>query len=144
MSRNEKVQCALLLALIAVPLSIPSLQVTSFGGWPAMGFAAALFLVAGPERRWWVAGAQFVVMSVALSSSYDVPLPLGGLGAMTVILPAFFTAHFLARHGGGLRLDEVDNKRYHTVTAASGLLLGVAACALVGWRWTRATPSSRA
>ena len=131
MSRNEKVQCALLLALIAVPLSIDSLQATSFGGWPALGFAAALFLVAGPERRWWVAGAELVVMSVALSSSYDVVLPLGAMGALTVILPAFFTAHFLARHGGGLRLDEVDNKRYHTVTAVSGLLCGVAACALV-------------
>ena len=131
MSRNEQVQCALLLALIAVPLSIQDLQVTSFGGWPALGFAAALFLVAGPERRWWVAGAQLVVMSLALSSSYDVKLPLGAMGALTVILPAYFTAHFLARHGGGLRLDEVDNKRYHTVTAASGLLCGVTASALV-------------
>jgi PAS domain S-box-containing protein len=131
MSRNEKLQCALLLALITVPLSIPSLQATSFGGWPALGFAAALLLVAGPERRWWVTGAELVVMSVPLSFSYGVPLPLGALGALTVILPAFFTAHFLARHGGGLRLDEVDNKRYHTVTAVSGLLCGVAACGLV-------------
>ena len=40
---------------IAVPLSIPGLQATSYGGWPALGFAVALFLVAGPRAcagRW--------------------------------------------------------------------------------------------
>ena len=46
--------CALLLALTAVPLSLDGLQPTSYGGWPALGFAVALFLVAGPERRWLV------------------------------------------------------------------------------------------
>ena len=42
MSWNERLQCTLLLALVAVPLSIPSLQATSFGGWPALGFSAVL------------------------------------------------------------------------------------------------------
>ncbi len=42
------------------------------------------------------------------------------------------TAYLLTRHGhGGLRLDEVDNRRYHAVTAASSFLCGVAAAAVV-------------
>ncbi len=85
MSWNERLQCALLLALVGVPLSIPSLQSTSYGGWPALGFAAALFLVAGPERRWYVFGAEFLVISPALSFSYEVALPLGALGSFSVI-----------------------------------------------------------
>ncbi len=131
MSRREWLQCALLLALATIPLSIPSLQATSFGGWPAIGFAAALFLVAGPSRRWWVFGAELLFISVALTYSYDVSFPLGVLGSLAVILPAFLTGQLLVHHGGGLRLDEVDNRRYHAVTLASGVLCGVAAGAAV-------------
>jgi PAS domain S-box-containing protein len=139
MSWSERLQCAVLLALVGVPLSIPSLQATapslhatSFGGWPALGFAAALFLMAGQQRRWYVLGAEFLVISPALSFGYDVSLPLGALGSFSVILPAMLTAYLLTRHDrGGLRLDEVDNSRYHAVTAASALLCGVAAVGVV-------------
>jgi PAS domain S-box-containing protein len=132
MSRNEKLQCALLLALVGVPLSIPSVQSTSFGGWPSLGFAVALFLVAGRRWRWHVVAVQAVVMSPALAYSYDVSLLVGAFGALTVIAPALFTAHMLTRQGDGvLRLDEIDNVRYHVVIALSGLLCGVPAAALV-------------
>ena len=131
MSWNERLQCALLLALVTVPLSIDQLQATSFGGWPSLGFAVALFLVVGPSRRWWMAALLVVFVGVPLTFSYEVALPLGLVGSLSVIVPAFFTAHFLSRHGGGLLLDEVDNRRYHTVTAISGLLCGLAAAALV-------------
>ena len=41
-----------------------------------------------------------------------------------MILPALFTSHLLRpAEGGGSALDEVDNMRYHTVTAASALLV---------------------
>ena len=131
MSWNQRVQCVLLLALVTIPLSIPSLQATSFGGWPALGFAAALFLVAGPSFRWWIAAAEVVVVGIPLSFSYDVAIPLGLVGSLSVIVPAFLTAHLLGGQGGGLRLDEVDNRRYHAVTALSALLCGVAGALLI-------------
>ena len=132
MSRNEKLQCALLLALVALPVSIPRLQATSFGGWPALGFAAALFLVAGTQWRWWIAVAELLVLTPALMFSYGVALPLGALGSLSVILPALLTSALLPRAGeNGLRLDEVDNARYHLVTAASALLCGAAAVGVV-------------
>ena len=133
MSRNEKLQCLLLLALVTIPVSIPKLQATSFGGWPALGFAAALFIVVGRGLRWWAVGLQLAIMSVALSFSYDVALPLGAVGGLSVILPALLTAHLLRAEGGRLRLDEVDNVRYHTVTALSLLCgLGAAGAVAVG------------
>ena len=42
--------CALLLVLLAAPLSVDGLQATAYGGWPAIGFAIALLLAAGQER----------------------------------------------------------------------------------------------
>src|SRR5690349_6218186 len=113
MGWNKRLQCVLLLALVAVPLSIPSLHATSFGGWPALGFAVALFLVAGPQYRWYVAAAEFVVIAPALAFSYDVIVPLGAVGSLSVIVPAMLTAYLLTpHHGDGLLLDEVDNTRY--------------------------------
>jgi PAS domain S-box-containing protein len=131
MSRNERLQCALLLVLTTIPVSIPRLQATAYGGWPAVGFSVALFIVAGTGLRWWVLGLQLVTVSVALSFSYDVALPLGVAGALSVILPALFSAHMLRAEGGRLRLDQVDNVRYHTVTAASSLMCGVLGAAAV-------------
>ncbi len=131
MSRNEKLRCALLLVLVTVPVSIPRLQATGFGGWPAVGFSVALFIVAGRRLRWWAFGLQLATMSVALSFSYDVALPLGAAGSLSVIVPALISAHLLRADGGRLRLDQVDNVRYHVVTAASSLLCGMAAAATV-------------
>jgi PAS domain S-box-containing protein len=131
MSRNEKLQCLLLLVLVTIPVSIPKLQATGFGGWPAVGFSVALFIVAGRSLRWWAFGLQFAFMSVALTFSYDVALPLGAAGSLAVIVPALFSAHMLRAEGGRLRLDQVDNVRYHTVTAASSLLCGAGAAGAV-------------
>jgi len=131
MSRNDRLQCALLLVLVTIPVSIPRLQATAYGGWPAVGFSVALFIVAGRGLRWWVFGLQLVTLSVALSYSYDVALLLGAAGSLTVVLPALFSAQMLRAHGGRLRLDQVDTVRYHAVTAAASLLCGLAAAATV-------------
>ena len=134
----------LLLALITIPVSIASLQATSFGGWPAVGFSVALFLVAGRELRWMVLGAQLVVMSVALSFSYDVALPLGAAGRPDGHPAGAVHRPHAPGRGRRLRLDEVDNVRYHAVTAASGLLCGIAAAPWSRSGWTPTTPRSRA
>jgi PAS domain S-box-containing protein len=130
MSISRWVQCALLLVLVGAPLSVPGLHATSFGGWPAVGFAVALFLVAGPERVWQVAAVETVVVSLALASSYDVPIWIGVLGSIAVIVPALFAQRTLTRVSTGhLRLDEVDSGNYHLVTAVAALLCGLIAMA---------------
>jgi len=131
MPRRDRLQLGLLLVLVTVPVSIPKLQATAFGGWPAVGFSVAMFIVAGPGLRWWVLGLQLATTSVALSFSYDVVLPLGAAGSLAVILPALFSAHMLRAEECRLRLDQVENVRYHAVTAASSLLTGLAAAATV-------------
>jgi PAS domain S-box-containing protein len=126
MSVSRWALCALLLALIGAPLSVQGLQVTSYGGWPAVGFAIALYLIAGRERIWLVTGAEAVVVSLALMVSYDVPIWIAFLGSVAVILPALFAQHLLTKVSTGhLRLDEVDSGHYHLVTA-----LAAAVCAL--------------
>jgi PAS domain S-box-containing protein len=124
-------QCALLLALIGLCLSAPHLDGTRYGGWPALGFAIALFLVAGPKRFWLVVAAEAVVVGLALTFAYDLP-PWATLPAsLIVIVPAWFAQRMLVKTDTGrLRLDEVDSDRYHLVTAVTALLCGVAA--LVG------------
>jgi PAS domain S-box-containing protein len=132
MPRRDQLQLVLLLlVLVTIPVSIPELHATGFGGWPAVGFAVALFIVAGRALRWWVFGLQLLATSVALAHSYHVRLPLGAAGSLSVLLPALLSAHLLRAEGGRLRLDQVDNVRYHSVTAASSLVCGVAAAATV-------------
>ena len=77
-------------------------------------------------------------MSVALSFSYDVALPLGAAGGLAVILPALLQrAPAARRRAGGCASNQVDNVRYHAVTAASSLLCGLAAAATGrDRRWT--------
>jgi PAS domain S-box-containing protein len=125
--------CALLLALTAVPLSLEGLQPTSYGGWPALGFAVALFLVAGPEYRWQVALAETVVATPALMLGYDVTVWRALFGTLALTMPALLSQHLLTRHRPAhLLLDEVDSVRYHAGTAASALLCaGFAALAVV-------------
>jgi hypothetical protein len=123
---------ALLLLLVGVPLSLPGLDATSYGGWPSLGFAIALFLVAGPSRRWQVFLAETVVTTIPLSYSYDVPLLVAALGSLSATLPALLTQHLLTRgRSGYLRLDEVDSTHYHAVTALSALVCGLGAAAIV-------------
>jgi len=125
--------CALLLALTAVPLSLEGLQPTSYGGWPALGFAVALFLVAGPEYRWQVILAETVVATPALMLGYDVTVWRALFGTLALTMPALLSQHLLTRHRPAhLLLDEVDSVRYHAGTAASALLCaGFAALAVV-------------
>src|ERR1700712_872601 len=138
MSRSDKLQCVLLLVLVTIPVSIPRhvlgdghLQATAFGGWPAVGFSVALFIVARRELRWWAFGLQLLTMSIALSHSYGVSLLLGVAGALSAILPALFCAHMLRADGGRLRLDPVGNARSHTGTAAFPGFCGLGAAAAV-------------
>ena len=125
--------CALLLALTAVPLSLEGLQPTSYGGWPALGFAVALFLVAGSEYRWQVALAETVVATPALMLGYDVTVWRALFGTLALTMPALLSQHLLTRHRPAhLLLDEVDSVRYHAGTAASAVLCaGFAALAVV-------------
>lgn len=139
MSKARWAQCALLLVLVGVPLSVRGLQATAYGGWPSLGFAIGLFLAAGPERRRLVAMAETVVISAALTYSYEVAWWQGALGSLSVTVPAMLTYRLLSkRPGGELRLDEVDSIRYHLVTAGSALLCGVmamgAAATELDWR----------
>ncbi len=128
MSMTRWALCALLLVLLGAPLSVQGLEATSNGGWPAVGFAIALLLVAGPERLLPVAAAQVVVATAALTFSYDVAVWQGLIGSVAVVGPAVFAAHLLTKaRTGHLRLDEVDSGRYHLVTALAAVLCSVAA-----------------
>ncbi len=125
--------CALLLVLTAVPLSLDGLQPTSYGGWPALGFAVALFLVAGAERRWLVVVAETAVTTPALMLGYDIALWRALLGSLAVTVPALLSQHLLTRERPAHHLlDEVDSVRYHLSTAVTALLCaGFAALAVV-------------
>ena len=132
MERRRLLQCVGLLLLIGAPLSIRGLQTTSYGGWPAMGFATALFLVAGRPWRVHVLVGETVLMGVALTLSYHVSLWLGVLGALTVSLPALLSWHLLTRGGRDqLLLQALDRGRYHLATLAGALLCGVFAAGTV-------------
>lgn len=128
MSAARWARCALLLVLMGIPLSVRGVQSTAYGGWPAIGFAAALFLMAGRERRWPVLSAQTLVAAPALTYSYEVHWWQGTLGSLAVTLPSLLTASLLAPgRSGPLRLDEVDTKRYNLVTVGSALVCGLLA-----------------
>jgi PAS domain S-box-containing protein len=123
-------QCALLLALVGVALAVPHLQGTSFGGWPSLGFAIALFLAAGPERLWQVIVGEAAVVCLLVVFTYDLPVWTALLGSLSLILPAWFAQRSLVKADTGhLRLDEVDSDRYHLVTALTAALCGVASMA---------------
>ncbi|MET1000080.1 MAG: ATP-binding protein [Marmoricola sp.] len=128
MSKARWALCALLLVLVGAPLSVQGLEATSNGGWPALGFAIALLLAAGPERLLQVVAAEIVVATAALTFSYDVTVWMGLVGSLAVVGPAVLAAHLLTKsRTGHLRLDEVDSGRYHLVTAMSALLCSGAA-----------------
>ncbi|MCW2710979.1 MAG: domain S-box protein [Marmoricola sp.] len=130
MSVTRWAQCALLLVLVGIPLSIPGVESTAYGGWPSIGFAIALFLLAGPERRWIVLAAETLVTMPALAYSYEVAWWQAALGSLAVTLPSLLSAQLLGPgHTGRLRLDEVDTARYHLVTLGSALVCGVLAMA---------------
>jgi PAS domain S-box-containing protein len=136
MTKARWALCTLLLALVGLPLSVPHLQGTSYGGWPALGFAVALFLLAGPERFWYVAVAEAAVACVALRVGYDLPIGTALLGGGAVVLPAWFAQRGLVKEDtGNLRLDEVDSDRYHLVTALTAVLCGVASVAATAGRF---------
>lgn len=126
MSVARWAQCAVLLVLIGVPLSIRGVEATAYGGWPSIGFAVALFLVAGRELRWFVLVVQTIVITPALMYSYEVAWWQAALGSLAVTLPSLFTAVLLpAGRAGRLRLDEVDTVHYHLVTLGSALVCGL-------------------
>ncbi len=128
MSVGRWAQCALLLVLVGAPLSIRGVQATAFGGWPSIGFAIALFLVAGPERRWLVLAVETAVAVPALMYSYEVVWWQAALGSLAVTLPSLVTAVLLpAGQTGRFRLDDVDSVRYHLVVLGSALVCGLLA-----------------
>ncbi len=126
-------QYAALLVLVAVPVSVPGLRTTSYGGWPAVGLAVALFLAAGRRDRWPVVALATLVVGTALAFNYDVAVWLGWLGAgISVALPSLLTAHLLDPSGrGGLWLERVEVVPYHLVTALSAVICGLASALAV-------------
>ena len=128
LSSNRRLQFALLLVLQGVPLSLNGLDSTRYGGWPALGFAIALFLVAGPRRVWQVFLLQTVVVSTALSFSYDLSPTATVPASLAVTLPALVTWWALTRgQTSKLHVNLVDTIRYHAVTAGSAALSAVIA-----------------
>jgi PAS domain S-box-containing protein len=117
--------CALLLVLVAAPLSVGGVQTHVYGGWPALGFAIALFVVAGPGRAVQVVAVEALVISVTVLVRYDLSLWTGVLGTLSIVVPAWYAQHTLTTVATGhLRLDEVDSDRYHLVTAVTAVLSG--------------------
>jgi hypothetical protein len=118
--------CAALLLCVALPLAVKGISATAYGGWPATGFSAALFFVAGRERARLIFVLQTIVVTAGLSIGYDL-LPWEDLvGSVFVTLPGLFTAAMLGwGRGAEVRLDLVDSGRYHLVTAFSAVLASV-------------------
>ncbi len=120
---------ALCLVMIVLPLSLDGLDFRTFGGYPAVGFAVALLLLSG--RRWlgWALLVETVLVSAALTRTYDIAPVLGLLGSITVTVPALLVWHLLTR--GGRRSFEVDSlageRRFFRATT-----LGAAVCAVIG------------
>ncbi len=122
-----------LLALTVVPFAFIDVEGSWYGGWPALGFATGLLLVAGRPRLWAVLGVETLVLGSAVTLSYHASPALGLLAGLTVTLPALFT-WWLLTDGGRTRprLDMVDSLRYHTSTAASAVLCGLMAMSVAG------------
>lgn len=134
---SRRLQFLALLVLECVSLSLRGLDSTKYGGWPALGFAIALFLVAGPRLVWPVFALQTVVVSAALVYSYGLPLTSTIPASLAVTLPALATWWALTRgQSSKLHVNLVDSLRYHVVTALSALLsalvAGFALLAFVG------------
>ncbi|MEO5652821.1 MAG: hypothetical protein ABIN79_15020, partial [Marmoricola sp.] len=134
---SRRLQFLALLVLECVSLSLRGLDSTKYGGWPALGFAIALFLVAGPRLVWPVFALQTVVVSAALVYSYGLPLTSTVPASLAVTLPALVTWWALTRRQSSkLHVNLVDSLRYHVVTALSALLsalvAGLALLAFVG------------
>jgi len=123
MTMGQRWWCALLLALTALPLTVDGLRPTSYGGWPALGFAVALFLFARPENRWWVFLAETVAVTPALMLGYDISWWVALLGSVAVTVPALCCDLLLNRdRPAHLLIDEVDSVRYHGATAVAAVL----------------------
>ena len=118
-------QGVVLLVLVAVPLSLPDLETTSYNGWPATGLVVALLLTAGREGRVIAFGALTVLATTALTLAFDVDVLRGLAGSLALTLPALLTARLLAPDGRGrLLLEQVSVVRYHLAIAVSALLTG--------------------
>ena len=128
----RRLQFVLLLLMQGLPLSVRGLDSTRYGGWPALGFAIALFLVAGPRRVWQVLALQTVVVSAALTFSYRLPPTATVPSSLAVTLPALLTWWALTRgQEGRLHVNLVDTIRYHVVTAVSAALSAMVAALAV-------------
>ena len=128
MTRRQAWQSALLLGLVALPLSVRGLHVTSYAGWPAIGFAVALLVRAGRRHVLAASAAIVLVGGAAVTYSYRLSPWAGLLGGLALALPALLTWHLVTRGGTRpLRLDTRTTGSYHAATAASALLCGAIA-----------------
>ena len=127
MARRRLLVCAALLACVALPVSADRIGVTTFGGWPAIGFSAALFLLAGRTWLYPCLAVQTALLTLGLTVTYDLNPFLALPASLTVTLPALLTVSMLEWGWSRpqTRLDLIDSDRYHLVTALSALLCGI-------------------
>ncbi len=125
-SRKRASVVALCLFMIVGPLSLDGLDYRTFGGYPAVGFAVALLIYLGRRWLWWTLLVETLVIGVALTRTYDVPLALGMTGAVTVTAPALLVWFLLARGDRRFEISTMaGERRLGFATAAGALLCGV-------------------
>lgn len=117
------------LVMIVLPLSLEGLDYRSFGGFPAVGFAVALLVLAG--RRWlgWALLVQTAVVGAAFSRTYDLAPPAGVAASVAITLPALVVWHLLT-HGGRARFEIETLRGEQTFFAATAL--GAVVCGAFG------------
>ena len=116
------------LGLLVASLSINGLRPTAYGGWPAPGLVVAVLLLAG--RRWHrtALAVLTVAIGVAITFGFDQSLWVGLVASVSITVPAVITWRLLGRPPDGrLRIEQVDNNRYHLAAVVSASV-----CAAIG------------
>ncbi len=119
----------LCLVMIGLPLSLEGLDFREYGGYPALGFAVGLLVYAGPRGVWFALAAETLVITGALSRTYDLPLLLGLVGSASLTVPAYLVWRVITRTGTvRFEMDSVSGERRFLAATAAGAAL----CALIG------------
>jgi PAS domain S-box-containing protein len=117
------------LAMVVVPLSLEGLDYRSFGGYPAVGFAAALLVLAGRRWLWWAVLAETVAVAAAFVNTYDMTALESLVGSLTVTLPSL--AAWLVLTRCDRQRFEIDSRPGEQAFYA-GTALGAAVCGALG------------
>ncbi len=117
----------LFLGLLVASLSVNGLRPTAYGGWPAPGLVVAVLLLAGRQWHRTALVAITAVAGGAITLGYDQPLWVALVASGSLTLPAVITWRLLGRPPDGrLRIEQVDNNRYHlAVTVSAAVCAGI-------------------